>query len=193
MNRAAGDSVMRRLASRIANGIRNRLSNETIQDSGCTFRAFRRECLRELPLFRGFHRFIPTLLRMRGYRVVEVPVTCYAAGAGGLRHVQINGCSGMEMRQLLLRAWRRCEKTLVIVAHSFELLNTRKDGPDPVVVSRFKNLCRFLAAHPDKFRTAGFADLDAAALLGAAPETPLRATWPAQITRLGGQALRRFF
>ena len=26
-------------------------------------------------LYRGFHRFLPTLLKMRGYRVVEVPVT----------------------------------------------------------------------------------------------------------------------
>ena len=47
---------------------------KAIQDSGCTFRAFRRECLRDLVLYRGFHRFIPTLLRMRGYRVLEVPV-----------------------------------------------------------------------------------------------------------------------
>ena len=39
-----------------------------------TFRAFRRECLRDLVLYRGFHRFIPTLLKMRGYRVVEIPV-----------------------------------------------------------------------------------------------------------------------
>src|SRR5262249_18418177 len=38
------------------------------------FRAFRRECLRGLVLYRGFHRFIPTLLKMRGYRVLEVPV-----------------------------------------------------------------------------------------------------------------------
>ena len=72
--RGDGDSIMRRISSRLANGIRNWLSEESIQDSGCTFRAFRRECLRELVLYRGFHRFIPTLLRMRGYRVVEVPV-----------------------------------------------------------------------------------------------------------------------
>jgi hypothetical protein len=50
------------------------VSDETIQDSGCTFRAFRHECLRGLVLYRGFHRFIPTLLKMRGYRVIEVPV-----------------------------------------------------------------------------------------------------------------------
>jgi dolichol-phosphate mannosyltransferase len=74
VNRAAGDSWIRRLSSRIANGVRNWLSQETIQDSGCTFRAFRRECLRDLVLYRGLHRFIPTLLRIRGFRVIEVPV-----------------------------------------------------------------------------------------------------------------------
>jgi len=74
VNRAAGDNLVRRVSSQVANGIRNWMSDETIQDSGCTFRAFRRECLRGLVLYRGFHRFIPTLLRMRGYRVLEVPV-----------------------------------------------------------------------------------------------------------------------
>jgi glycosyltransferase involved in cell wall biosynthesis len=74
VNRAAGDSWVRRLSSRIANRVRNRLSEESIQDSGCTFRAFRRECLRDLVLYKGFHRFIPTLLKMRGFRVLEVPV-----------------------------------------------------------------------------------------------------------------------
>jgi glycosyltransferase involved in cell wall biosynthesis len=74
VERGAGDPWLRRVSSRVANRVRNALSDETIQDSGCTFRAFRRECLRGLVLYRGFHRFIPTLLRMRGYRVVEIPV-----------------------------------------------------------------------------------------------------------------------
>jgi glycosyltransferase involved in cell wall biosynthesis len=74
VDRAAGDSFLRRISSRVANRIRNALSDEHIRDSGCTFRAFRRECLRDLELYRGFHRFVPTLLKMRGYRVLEVPV-----------------------------------------------------------------------------------------------------------------------
>jgi len=74
VDRAAGDKFVRRVSSRVANRIRNWVSGDTIQDSGCTFRAFRRECLRGLVLYRGFHRFIPTLLKMRGYRVIEVPV-----------------------------------------------------------------------------------------------------------------------
>jgi glycosyltransferase involved in cell wall biosynthesis len=74
VNRADGDSVVRRVSSRIANRVRNWISDDVIQDSGCTFRTFRRECLRGLVLYRGFHRFIPTLLKMNGYRVLEVPV-----------------------------------------------------------------------------------------------------------------------
>lgn len=72
--RRAGDSRVRRLSSRVANAVRNALSDESIRDSGCTFRAFRRDCLRTLVLYRGFHRFVPTLLRLQGYRVIEVPV-----------------------------------------------------------------------------------------------------------------------
>jgi dolichol-phosphate mannosyltransferase len=74
VNRAGGDSWVRRLSSRLANRVRNAMSDETIQDSGCTFRAFRRECLRDLVLYKGLHRFIPTLLRMHGFRVLELPV-----------------------------------------------------------------------------------------------------------------------
>jgi dolichol-phosphate mannosyltransferase len=74
VNRAEGDSLLRRVSSRLANRARNWISDESIQDSGCTFRAFRRECLRGLVLYRGSHRFIPTLLRMGGHRVLEVPV-----------------------------------------------------------------------------------------------------------------------
>jgi len=74
VNRGEGDSIVRRLSSHVANRVRNWVSDDVIRDSGCTFRAFRRECLRGLVLYRGFHRFVPTLLKMRGYRVLEVPV-----------------------------------------------------------------------------------------------------------------------
>jgi glycosyltransferase involved in cell wall biosynthesis len=74
VNRASGESWVRTLSSRVANRVRNALSDERIQDSGCTFRAFRRECLADLTLYTGFHRFVPTLLRMQGYRVLETPV-----------------------------------------------------------------------------------------------------------------------
>ena len=69
------DGWPRRVSSRIANAVRNRLSGDDIIDTGCTLKAFRRECLAELKLFHGLHRFLPTLLRMEGCRVVQIPVS----------------------------------------------------------------------------------------------------------------------
>ena len=73
--RSKGDNFLRVASSRIANWVRNKLSNETISDAGCTYRAFKRECVAKIKLYRGLHRFIPTLLKMEGYTVCEIPVS----------------------------------------------------------------------------------------------------------------------
>jgi dolichol-phosphate mannosyltransferase len=69
------DNPLRRLSSRIANGTRNLLTGDCIIDVGCSTRVFRRACLASLPcFFDGMHRFFPTLFRMTGFTVKEVPV-----------------------------------------------------------------------------------------------------------------------
>ena len=73
--RGKGDNFVRVASSRIANAVRNKLSQGRISDAGCTYRAFRRECVDKLKLYRGLHRFIPTLLKMEGFTVVEIPVS----------------------------------------------------------------------------------------------------------------------
>jgi len=68
------DSVVRRLASKIANGFRILLTGRSVRDVGCSTRVFRRECADRLPLFAGMHRFLPTLIAIHGYRLLEMPV-----------------------------------------------------------------------------------------------------------------------
>jgi glycosyltransferase involved in cell wall biosynthesis len=68
------DTWVRRMSSIVANAIRNRLSGDDIIDTGCSLKAFRRECLGDLKLYEGLHRFLPTLLRIDGYSVVQMPV-----------------------------------------------------------------------------------------------------------------------
>ncbi len=68
------DPLLKRISSKIANVIRNRLSGEQIHDSACTLRAFKRECIKEVPPFNGMHRFLSTLVKMQGYRIIEIPV-----------------------------------------------------------------------------------------------------------------------
>ena len=72
--RKRDDSWVKRVTSKMANSIRNALSGETIRDSGCTYRAYKRECLENLMLYKGMHRFMPTLVKMEGFRVIEVPI-----------------------------------------------------------------------------------------------------------------------
>jgi len=103
IDRAAGDNVVRRLSSRVANRVRNWVSNENVRDSGCTFRAFRRDCLRGLILYRGFHRFIPTLLKMRGYRVIEVPVAHRPRRFGRSKYGILNRVVGASLDLLVVR------------------------------------------------------------------------------------------
>jgi glycosyltransferase involved in cell wall biosynthesis len=68
------DNLIRRISSLIANGIRNKLSGETIRDVGCSLKAFRSVYAKKMKLFTGMHRFFPTLIKMEGGTVTEVPV-----------------------------------------------------------------------------------------------------------------------
>lgn len=69
------DTTLRRIQSRIANYVRNWISQEDIHDSACSLKVYKRECLEGMQLFKGAHRFLPTLVKMRGFRVKEVPVS----------------------------------------------------------------------------------------------------------------------
>ena len=68
------DTGWKRFSSRFANGVRNRLTREDIQDTGCPIKIFRAEAIRSVKIFTGMHRFLPTLLRMEGFTVQQVPV-----------------------------------------------------------------------------------------------------------------------
>ena len=68
------DSFSKRLASRIANGIRRFVLSDGVHDIGCSLRVMRASDLARIKLFRGGHRFLPSLLAMQGARIVELPV-----------------------------------------------------------------------------------------------------------------------
>ncbi|MGC9453009.1 MAG: glycosyltransferase family 2 protein [Oceanipulchritudo sp.] len=68
------DSWSKRAASRLANGLRSRILNDCVRDSGCGLKAFRRQALKAFIPFNGLHRFMPALAINAGLRVVERPV-----------------------------------------------------------------------------------------------------------------------
>lgn len=68
------DTRFRRWQSRQANRIRNWITQETVNDSASSLKLYRAHCVKGLKLFKGAHRYFPTLVKMRGYTVLETPV-----------------------------------------------------------------------------------------------------------------------
>ncbi len=68
------DTGFRRWQSRAANRIRNWITQETVNDSASSLKIYKAHAVKGLKLFRGAHRYLPTLVKMRGYAVREEPV-----------------------------------------------------------------------------------------------------------------------
>jgi glycosyltransferase involved in cell wall biosynthesis len=107
------DGPLRGLASRVANAFRNAVTQERVSDVGCSLRVMRARHLAGVRPFRGMHRFLPTLLRLEGARVVELPVAHRARRHGRSHYgiadrlfVGIVDCFGvrwMQQRRLAFR------------------------------------------------------------------------------------------
>jgi glycosyltransferase involved in cell wall biosynthesis len=103
------DNWLRRISSKIANGVRNWLSGETISDTGCSLKAYKLEYLRKIKMFKGMHRFLPTLLKMEGARVVEVPVHHQPRHAGEAKYGVWNRVF-KSLRDLMAVRWMKSRR-----------------------------------------------------------------------------------
>jgi dolichol-phosphate mannosyltransferase len=68
------DTWVKRMSSRIANGVRSRLLGDATPDTGCGLKLFAREDFLALPWFDHMHRFLPALIQRAGGVVESVPV-----------------------------------------------------------------------------------------------------------------------
>ena len=83
------DSAAKRVASRLANGIRQSLLKDTAADTGCGLKAFRREAFLRLPYFDHIHRFLPALMLREGYEVAFEPVGHRPRQAGRSKYTNL--------------------------------------------------------------------------------------------------------
>lgn len=103
------DPWIKRISSKVANYIRNKLSKEDIRDTGCSLKAYRRDCLDHIKLYNGMHRFLPTLFKMEGFTVAEIVVNHYPRKFGKSKY----GISNRAFRafvDLLVVRWMKKRK-----------------------------------------------------------------------------------
>ena len=72
--RKRNDTWLRRLSSRIANGVRQSMLKDGCADTGCGLKVFSRDAFMALPHFDHMHRFLPALFQRAGGVVVNIPV-----------------------------------------------------------------------------------------------------------------------
>ena len=109
------DSDAKKIASKIGNGVRKRLLNDTANDTGCGLKAFRREAFLRLPYFDHIHRYLPALMQREGYLTAFRPV--------GHRHRQ----TGASKYTNLGRLWASLSDLFGVV-----WLQSRARNPDGV-------------------------------------------------------------
>ncbi len=68
------DNFMKRMASRVGNGVRQWLLQDNTRDTGCGLKVFSREAFLRLPYFDHIHRFMPALMLREGFRIAHVDV-----------------------------------------------------------------------------------------------------------------------
>jgi glycosyltransferase involved in cell wall biosynthesis len=84
------DTWSRRMQSKIGNGVRNWLTHDQVTDTGCSLKLVKREAVEKVKLFTGMHRFLPTLVRLQGYTVNEMPVNHRARRFGTSKYGAMN-------------------------------------------------------------------------------------------------------
>jgi len=68
------DTWLKRMSSRVANGVRSRLLGDATPDTGCGLKLIQRQAVLELPVFDHMHRFLPALVQRNGGRTISVEV-----------------------------------------------------------------------------------------------------------------------
>lgn len=71
------DGIIKKLSSWVGNTMRNLITSDNIKDTGCPLKLFKKEVAKSYCLYEGMHRFLPTLAKINGYKVIEVPVRHY--------------------------------------------------------------------------------------------------------------------
>lgn len=98
------DTFSRRMASRIGNGIRQKLLHDGATDTGCGLKAFKRDLFLAMPYFDHIHRYLIALARREGAEVRFVAVNHRPRQAGTSKYTNF-GRLLVSIQDLLGMMW----------------------------------------------------------------------------------------
>ncbi len=84
------DGFIRRISSIFGNGFRNFITGDNIRDTGCPLKVFKKSVVKSFNLYKGMHRFLPTLAKINGFTVTEVEISHYNRIFGTSKYTVFN-------------------------------------------------------------------------------------------------------
>lgn len=89
------DTTSKRWASRAAAFVRKHLIDDGIHDSGCSLKIYKKECFERVDLYGEMHRFIPAILKIKGFRIGEEVVDHRPRRTGKTKYNWKRGVKGI--------------------------------------------------------------------------------------------------
>jgi len=89
------DPFFKKMSSRLANYARSFIIKDGLNDSGCTLKVYRAECFKGISLYGEMHRFIPAVLKIKGFSVGELEVNHRPRQAGKTKYTWKRGIKGI--------------------------------------------------------------------------------------------------
>jgi len=76
------DSFVKNMSSKIANGIRRSFTHDGMDDTGCPLKVIKTDFAKQIPMFKGLHRFLPAMILLQNGKITQIPVRHYPRIAG---------------------------------------------------------------------------------------------------------------
>lgn len=76
------DSFVKNMSSTIANGIRRAFTHDGMDDTGCPLKVIKTDYAKNIPMFKGLHRFLPAMILLQNGKILQVPVQHFPRIAG---------------------------------------------------------------------------------------------------------------
>jgi glycosyltransferase involved in cell wall biosynthesis len=80
------DSFVKNMSSTIANGIRRAFTHDGMDDTGCPLKVIKTEFAKNIPMFKGLHRFLPAMILLQNGKIKQIPVQHFPRIAGEAKY-----------------------------------------------------------------------------------------------------------
>ena len=89
------DTFFKKFFSRCAALIRKFMIDDGIHDSGCSLKVYKKECFEKITLYGEMHRFIPAVLKIKGFKIGELEVNHRSRNSGRTKYNWKRGVKGI--------------------------------------------------------------------------------------------------